>query len=184
MTRWRCQVWTLAELVLGYMNMRRRHTKEVWRVEVVDKWHARDDRSTCDAAHSDQRDQSNLGPPLQLQVPYQEARNNSEGEVGYDTEDTVDVAESSNDCVVDALSFLRSSIPHVRDWVALEETDEEESASSDERDKHGTVDDPGILSACQEYDLPGIAYHVCSFRMLIRRRRNPMENLEHIMEMA
>lgn len=110
--------------------------------------HARDDRSTCDATHGDQRDQSDLGPPLQLQVPYQESRNDSESEVGDDTEDTVDVAESGDDCVVDALSFLRSAVPHVRDWVALEETDEEESASSDNRDAHGTVDDPDILSQC------------------------------------
>ena len=115
----------------------------------MNKRHARDDRSTCDATHRDQRDQSNLGPPLQLQVPYQESRNDSEGEVGDDTEDTVDVAESGDDCVVDALSFLRSAVPHVRDWVALEETDEEESASSDNRDAHGTVDDPDILSKCR-----------------------------------
>jgi len=114
----------------------------------VDERHAGDDRSTCDAPHSDQRDQSDLGPPLQLQVPYQKARNDGEREVGDDTENTVDVAESGDDCVVDALSFLRSAVPHVRDWVALEETDEEESASSNDRDAHGTVDDPDILSQC------------------------------------
>jgi len=112
----------------------------------MDERHACDDRSTCDAAHSDQRDQSNFGPPLQLQMPDQESRNDSEGEVGDDTEDTVDVAESGDDCVVDALSFLRSAVPHVRDWVALEETNEEESASSNDRNAHGTVDDPGIFS--------------------------------------
>lgn len=117
----------------------------------MNKGHARDNCSTCYATHGDQWDQSNLGPPLQLQVPYQESRNDSESEVGDDTEDTVDVAESGDDCIIDTLSFLRSAVPHVRDWVALEETDEEESASSDDRDAHGTVDDPDIVNKCRHY---------------------------------
>ena len=119
----------------------------------MNEWQSRDDCCTRNASHGDQRDQSDLGPPLQLQVPYQEARDDSKGEVGDDTENAVDVAERGDDSVVDALSFLGSPIPHVRDGVALEKTDEEEGASSDDRDAHGAVDDPEGLSICRWSDL-------------------------------
>lgn len=130
-----------------------RHTQEVRCVEVVDEWQSRDDRRTRNAAHGDQRNQSDLSPPLQLQMPYQEARNNREGEVGDDAEHAVDIAKRGDDSVVNALSLLRSAIPHVRNRVALEQTNEEKGASSDDRDTHCTPDDPDILSACRKHDL-------------------------------
>ena len=119
----------------------------------MDEWQSRDDRRTRNAAHGDQRNQSDLSPPLQLQMPYQEARNDSEGEVGYDAEHAVDIAKRGDDSVINALSLLRSAIPHVRNRVALEQTNEEKGASSDDRDTHCTPDDPDVLSVCRKHDL-------------------------------
>jgi hypothetical protein len=86
-------------------------------------------------------------------MPYQEARNNREGEVGDDAEHTVDIAKRGDDSVVNALSLLRSAIPHVRNRVALEQTNEEKGASSDDRDTHCTPDDPDVLSPGRKHDL-------------------------------
>lgn len=97
----------------------------------MDKGQACDDGSACDAAHGNQGDQCNLCPPLQLQMPDQESRDDGKSKVGNDGEDAVDIAEGGNDGVVDALSLLRSAIPHVRDGVALEEADKEKGTSGD-----------------------------------------------------
>jgi hypothetical protein len=49
--------------------------------------------------------------------------------------------------------LLRSAIPHVRNRVALEQTNEEKGASSDDRDTHCTPDDPDVLSPGRKHDL-------------------------------
>ena len=64
-------------------------------------------------------------------MPDQESGDDGKSKVGDDGEDAVNVAEGGDDGIVDALSLLRSAIPHVRDRVALEEADEEKGTSGD-----------------------------------------------------
>lgn len=64
-------------------------------------------------------------------MPDQESGDDGKSKVGNDGEDTVDIAESGDDGIVDALSLLRSAIPHVRDWVALKEANKEKGTSGD-----------------------------------------------------
>jgi len=84
-------------------------------------------------------------------MPDQEARNDGEGEVGYDAEDAVNVAEGGNDRVVNAFALLRSSVPHEGNGVALEEADEEECSASNNGYKHSDDDDPVMMSLCGVY---------------------------------
>ena len=88
-------------------------TKKVGRVEEVNKGQTRDDSGTCDATHGNQGNQSNFRPRLQLQMPDEESRDNGKGEIGDNAEDTVHVAKDGDNGIVNALSLLRSAVPHV-----------------------------------------------------------------------
>lgn len=81
-------------------------TEEIRRIELGKERQARNDSSTGNAAHSKEWNQSNLCPPLQLQVPDQESRQEGESEVGNDAEDTVNETKCDNDSVVDASAIL------------------------------------------------------------------------------
>jgi hypothetical protein len=95
------------------------------------------------ASHCDKRDQGHLGPPLQLQVPHEETGNDSECEVRNDAKYAVYVAERDNNIVAYASAMLVFLVEEVH-WVTLEDDDEEESASCNNRDKHGEVEDPSV----------------------------------------
>lgn len=124
-------------------------TKKVGRVEKVDKGQTRNDSSTGNAAHCDQGDQSNLCPPLQLQMPDHKGWDNGKRKIRNDAEDAVDIAKDGDDSIIDAFPLLRDAVPHVRDGVALEETDKEKGTSGNDRDQHGHVDNPVMIISSQ-----------------------------------
>ena len=112
----------------------------------MDKGQTRHDGSTRDATHGNQGNQGNLGPCLQLQMPDEESGDDGKGEIGNDAEDTVHITKDGDDGIVNALALLRSAVPHVRNGVALEKADKEESTSGNNGNAHGGVDDPAKIS--------------------------------------
>jgi hypothetical protein len=92
------------------------------------------------AAHGKKRNQGHLGPHLQLQIPDQNSRHESECQIGNDTESTIEIAERLDDGVINASPGL-SFIPEVAYWIALKEGNKEECQASHNRDEHGRVND-------------------------------------------
>lgn len=118
-------------------------TEEVWIVEFADKGKAGNDRSTCNAAHSDERDQGYLSSALELQIPYKKSGDDGEGEIRHDAEHTIHVGETNDDIVWDAL-FQSVILPEAVYGPALEDNDKEESPSRDDSREHGSIEDPGV----------------------------------------
>ena len=96
------------------------------------------------ATHGDEWDQSHLGPSLELEMPYQETRDDSEREVGHYAKGTVRIRKSYDKIVCDARSSWVPSGPEIVYRVALENYDEKKGPSSHDRRQHRCVKDPGV----------------------------------------
>lgn len=78
-----------------------------------------------------------------MKIHDQEGRQYRKREIRDDTEGAVEVCKSDDDLNVNASPVLRF-VPEVRDRMALKQRDEEENRAGDDRDEHGSVDDPGV----------------------------------------
>jgi len=76
-------------------------------------------------------------------MPYQETRDNGKGKVRDDAESAICVAKSNDEVVRDASAGIRF-VPEVVYWLALENNDEEEGATSNNRSEHREVEDPRV----------------------------------------
>jgi hypothetical protein len=118
-------------------------TEEIRRVEIFDKWKTCDDSCARNAAHGNERDQSNLRSSLQLKVPHKETRNDGKGEVGDDAEGAVRIGETNNEAVahtvVECVVFPESVYR-----PALKDCNKEKGTASNNGGEHGSVEDPGV----------------------------------------
>lgn len=121
-------------------------TEKIRRIQLRNGRQSCNNSGTGDAAHSKQWDEGNLRLLLQLKIPDQGSRQQSEGEISNDTENAVNVSEGNDDEVGDASPIHEALLPEVSDGVALEKCNKEKGRAGDGRNSHGSVDDPGVYA--------------------------------------
>jgi hypothetical protein len=120
-----------------------RRTQEVWVLEILDKGETNDDGGAGHAGHGKKGNHGKLCLLPHVELGYQEDGQDGAGEIGDDTEDTVQICEGDDDVGADAFSVL-VRVPEIRDGPALEEGDKEKDDSGAECDGHCGVKDPDV----------------------------------------
>lgn len=115
------------------------------------------------APHAHKKDDCNLGPLFQLQIPDHKGRQDGKSKVCQDAGHTVHIGECHDDVHRHArgrgvafTSLVLILVPVMRNWVALEECDEKKSQTGEDGAHRGHVDYEAVKALrCDAEEEPG-----------------------------